>query len=189
MKIHRSQYLRVRLNGLAACVLVVFGGTAFGSPVYAQEFNPAPRLARATHWKLRPAPEASNLGFRAPSGVAPGKRAATTINVSICAESGPGSLRDALASAVDGDTIDLTDLRNCTITLESGALTTSAAVTLRGPGEADLIIDGANADRVLYGLGAYLAISGMTLANGYAPDSGGCLAASGNVSSCFKPHR
>ncbi|HJT99390.1 MAG TPA: choice-of-anchor Q domain-containing protein [Rhodanobacteraceae bacterium] len=109
------------------------------------------------------------------------ERAAATIDVSICAESGPGSLRDALASAVDGDTIDLTDLRNCTITLETGALTTSAAVTILGPGEADLAIDGAGSDRVLYGLGAYLSISGVTLANGYAPDSGGCLAASGDV--------
>jgi len=181
MKIHRSQYLGVRLNGLAACVLAAFGATALGSPAFAQEFNAdASRLARATHWKLRPAPEASNLRFRAPVGVAP-VRPATTISVSICAESGPGSLRDALASAVDGDTIDLTDLKNCTITLESGALATSAAVTIRGPGEADLIIDGANSDRVLYDLGASLAISGMTLANGYAPDSGGCLAASGNV--------
>ena len=150
MKIDRSRTPCVRLNGLAACVLAVFGTTALGSPPYAQEFNPdASRLARPTHWKLRPAPETSNLRFRAPSGVALGKRPATTIDVSICAESGPGSLRDALASAVDGDTIDLTDLRNCTITLESGALTTSAAVTIRGPGEADLVIYGANSDRVL----------------------------------------
>ena len=182
MKIHRSQSLCVRLNGLAACVLAVLGTTALGPPAYAQAFNrDASRLARTIHWKQRPAPETSNLRFRAPSNVAPVKRAATTIDVSTCADSGPGSLRDALASAVDGDTIDLTDLRNCTITLESGALTTSAAVTILGPGEADLIIDGAGSDRVLYGLGANLAISGMTLTNGYAPDSGGCLAASGNV--------
>jgi hypothetical protein len=177
MKIHRSPCLCARLNALAACVLA-----AFGSSAYAQEFSPdASRLARAAHLKLRPAPEASNLGFSAPGGVAPATRPATTIDVSICAESGPGSLRDALANAVDGDTIDLTDLRNCTVTLASGALTTSAAVTIRGPGETDLIIDGANTDRVLYSLGAYLAISGMTLTNGYAPESGGCLAASGNV--------
>jgi len=182
MKIHRSQYLCVRLNGLAACVLAVLGAAASGSPAYARETHTdASRLARATHLKARAAPEVSNLGFRAPGSVAPVTRSATRIDVSICAESGPGSLRDALASAVDGDTIDLTDLRNCTITLESGALTTSAAVTILGPGEADLIIDGASSDRVLYGLGAYLAISGMTLENGYAPDSGGCLAASGNV--------
>lgn len=179
MKIRRSQYLSVRLNGLAACVLAVFGTAATGSPAYARESSPdASRLARATHWKVRPAPEDSNLRFRASGGVAPVTRAATSINVSVCAEN---DLRDALTSAVDGDTIDLTDLRNCTITLESGALTTSAAVTIQGPGEADLIIDGAGADRVLYSLGASLAISGMTLENGYAPDSGGCLAASGNV--------
>jgi hypothetical protein len=182
MKIHRSQHSCVRLNGLATCVLAVLGTAALGSPAYARDFNPdASRLARAPHLKLRPVPEASNLRFRAPGDFAPAKRAATTIDVSICAESGPGSLRDALASAADGDTIDLTDLVNCTITLATGALTTSAAVTIRGPGEADLIIDGANSDRVLYGLGASLAISGMTLANGYAPESGGCLAASGNV--------
>jgi hypothetical protein len=54
-------------------------------------------------------------------------------------------------------------------------------VTIQGPGEADLVIDGANSDRVLYGLGASLAIVGTTLTNGYAQESGGCLAASGNV--------
>jgi hypothetical protein len=162
MKNHRSQYRCVRLNGLAACVLAVFGTTAFGAPAYSRAFNPdVSRLARATPWKLRPAPVPSNLGFRAASGVVAAKRAATTIDVSICAESGPGSLRDALASAVDGDTIDLTDLRNCTITLESGTLTAAAAVTILGPGETDLVIDGANSDRVLYGIGASLAVSGM----------------------------
>jgi len=36
MKLHRSQNLRVRLNGLAACVLAVFGTTAWGSPAYAR---------------------------------------------------------------------------------------------------------------------------------------------------------
>jgi hypothetical protein len=182
MKIHRSRNLRVRLNGLAACVLAVFGTAGSGSPARAQGFNPdASRLARATHLRMRHAPEASHLGFHAPGAVAPAKRTATTVVVSICAESGPGSLRDALASAVDGDTIDLTDLGNCTITLASGALATSAAVTILGPGEADLVIDGASADRVLCALGASLEISGMTLENGYASDSGGCLAASGNV--------
>ena len=181
MKIHRSQNLRVRLNGLAACVLAVFGTTAWGSPAFVQLNPDAPRLARATHLKLRPVPEASHLGFNAPRRLASAKRSAATIVVSLCAESGPGSLRDALASAVDGDTIDLTDLESCTITLESGALTTSAAVTILGPGEANLVIDGASSDRVLYSLGASLSMSGMTLQNGYAEESGGCLAASGNV--------
>ena len=181
MKTHRTQHLRVRRNGLAACVLAVFGATALGSPAYARDFSPAARLARSTHLKAHHVPEPWRLIFGAPVGVAPVERAATKIDVSICAESGPGSLRDALANAVDGDTIDLTDLKNCTITLESGALATSAAVTIQGPGEADLVIDGAGADRVLYSLGASLEISGMTLANGYAPDSGGCLAASGDV--------
>ena len=181
MSIHRLQY-RCALKGLAACVLAMLGTTDLGSPAYAQAFEPeASRLARAIHLKARPAPAASSLRFRAPGGVTTGKRTATTIAVSICAESGPGSLRDALASAVDGDTIDLTDLRSCTITLESGALTTSAAVTIEGPGETDLVIDGASSDRVLYSLGASLAIVGTTLTNGYALEFGGCLAASGNV--------
>ena len=181
MSIHRSR-CRFALNGLAACVLAVLGMTDAGSPAYAEAFSPvASRLARPTHFKPRPAPEASNLRFNARGGSARTTRTATTIDVSICAESGPGSLRDALESAVDGDTIDLTDLVDCTITLASGALTTSAAVTILGPGEADLVIDGASSDRVLYAIGASLSVSSMTLANGYAQEAGGCLAASGNV--------
>jgi hypothetical protein len=163
-------------------MLALFGTPVVGSPAYFRGFDPgAPRLTRASHLNVRPVREASNLGFRAPAGAPSKTGAAATIIVSTCAESGTGSLRDALASAVDGDTVDLTDLRNCTITLESGALTTSAAVTVLGPGEADLIVDGAGTDRVLYALGASLAVSAMTLENGYAPDSGGCLAASGSV--------
>lgn len=41
-----------------------------------------------------------------------------------CDDSGPGSLRDAVASAASGDVIDLSALTCGTITLTSGAITT-----------------------------------------------------------------
>ena len=54
--------------------------------------------------------------------------------VTNCADSGAGSLRDAVAAAVSGDTIDMTSLGCSEITLTTGAIQTNlAALTLRGP--------------------------------------------------------
>ena len=48
-------------------------------------------------------------------------------------DSGPGSLRDALAVANDGDTIDATGISG-TILLTSGELQITHSVTINGPG-------------------------------------------------------
>ena len=45
-----------------------------------------------------------------------------SIVVTNCDDSGPGSLRDAVAGAASGDTIDLSQLTCSTITLTSGAI-------------------------------------------------------------------
>src|SRR6516225_8987963 len=52
-------------------------------------------------------------------------------------DSGPGSLRDALGSANDGDTIDATGISG-TILLTSGQLQINHTVTINGPGAANL---------------------------------------------------
>ena len=85
-------------------------------------------------------------------------------------DSGPGSLRDALANANDGDVIDLTALSG-TIVLTSGQLDVEDAVTIMGPGASVLSISGNNASRVMsmYGgltAGQTLTITGVTLTNG-----------------------
>jgi hypothetical protein len=52
----------------------------------------------------------------------PPNSAPTAALVTNCDDSGPGSLRDAVASAADGDTIDLSQLSCSTITLTTGAI-------------------------------------------------------------------
>lgn len=108
--------------------------------------------------------------------------------VANCDDSGPGSLRAALAAATDGDTVDLTQLSCSAITLTTGALVTSnGSITIAGPGSAALSISGSNSDTVLKhaSLGA-LTVSGVTLTDGsnsqptYA--DGGCLSSQGSAS-------
>jgi hypothetical protein len=108
--------------------------------------------------------------------------------VSNCDDSGDGSLRDAVATAATGDTIDLTQLSCSTITLASGAIVTSLDdLTILGPGQAALAIDGNHADRVFSHSGAgTLVFDGVTLAHGSfeAPDgdsNGGCVYSMGYV--------
>jgi hypothetical protein len=97
-------------------------------------------------------------------------------------DSGPGSLRAALACAMDGDTIDASSVTG-TITLTSGQLLVSNSVTIVGPGPASLVVNGNFPDttnRVFYITNAVTAvISGLTISNGFPmastfpEDSGG----------------
>jgi hypothetical protein len=81
-------------------------------------------------------------------------------------DSGPGSLRDALATANVGDTIDATGVSG-TILLTSGELQITQSVTINGPGAGTLAVDG-NAtfrvfDNVIF---LNVTISGFTITNG-----------------------
>src|SRR5215471_8649713 len=74
---------------------------------------------------------------------------ASIIVVTNANDSGPGSLRDALASANDGDTIDFeSSLNGQTITLTSGQLVVDNSVTISGPGANLLALDGNANDRI-----------------------------------------
>ncbi|MGH8172915.1 MAG: choice-of-anchor Q domain-containing protein [Rhodanobacteraceae bacterium] len=113
--------------------------------------------------------------------------AGTTIVVDNCDDSGGGSLRDAVASAASGDTVDLTALSCSTISLSSGAIEIAqASLTIEGPGTA-LVLDAGYSDRILHHSGTgTLFVSGLTLREGkYISDTnskGGCVFSAGNVS-------
>ena len=93
---------------------------------------------------------------------------AATITVMNTADSGAGSLRGALASALDGDTIDATGISG-TVTLTTGQLNVGTSVTITGPGANILAVDGNHASRVFnVGSGQTVTISGLTITNGYA---------------------
>jgi len=94
---------------------------------------------------------------------------AATITVTNTADSGPGTLRAALFSATDGDTIDFAMLTPARITLTSGELVVSSGLTIRGPGPSRLLVDGSHQSRIFHVVAsnAVVTISGLTLTNGY----------------------
>jgi Right handed beta helix region len=97
---------------------------------------------------------------------------AATITVTNTNDSGPGSLRQALAVAHDGDHI--TFAVSGTITLTSGALVVARNVTISGPGADHLSIVGMQFQSV-FSVGA-ATISGLTIRNGAVGiDNGGML--------------
>src|SRR5215813_5219225 len=89
---------------------------------------------------------------------------ATTITVTNTNDSGPGSLRQALATANNGDTINFAV--SGTITLTSGELDVTKNVTIAGPGANRLAIDG-NQGTLVFGLPPQITvtISGLTIKN------------------------
>src|SRR6266478_2816244 len=98
---------------------------------------------------------------------------ATIIPVTNTNDSGPGSLRQALASANDGDTIDATGISGAII-LSSGVLLVDRSVTINGAGADVLAVDGNAAGRVFFiTLAETVTISGFTIRNGHAGNAGG----------------
>src|SRR5262249_42571719 len=96
-----------------------------------------------------------------------------TITVTNTNDSGPGSLRDALAIAQDGDTIDATGVSG-TILLTSGELQITHSVIISGPGANHLAVDGDAQSRVFYvNPGKALSISSLTITNGNVTNNPG----------------
>ncbi len=103
---------------------------------------------------------------------------AATITVTNTNDSGAGSLRDAIASATSGDTVDFNLAAcPCTITLTSAELLISQkSLIIRGPGANQLTISGNNARRVfrITAMSPRLVtISGVTITNGTTAANGG----------------
>jgi hypothetical protein len=94
-----------------------------------------------------------------------------TITVVNTNDSGAGSLRQALAGAVDGDTINFnSSLNGQTIVSTSGELEVDKSVAISGPGADRLTVNANHASRVFYiASGKDVTISGLSIINGSAP--------------------
>lgn len=100
---------------------------------------------------------------------------ARTIVVLSTADNGPGSLREALALAVNGDTINIT--ANGTITLTSGELVVSKDLAIHGPGSHGSI-SGNNASRVFHVVpGTKVTIDSLVITSGKVSIAQGAFAA------------
>jgi hypothetical protein len=97
---------------------------------------------------------------------------ASIITVTNTNDSGPGSLRQALVDANDGDTIEFAVTG--TIGLTSGELLVVKNITILGPGAENLAING-NAKSTVFHIapGETVTISGLTITHGYTSGSGG----------------
>jgi hypothetical protein len=90
---------------------------------------------------------------------------ADTITVTNTNDSGPGSLRQALADANDSDTI--TFAVTGTIGLTSGELLVDKSITISGPGADNLAVDGNAKTRIFHiGAATTVTVSDMTITNG-----------------------
>ncbi len=97
----------------------------------------------------------------------------STITVTNLFDTGAGSLRAAIASANDGDTIDFAPGVVGSIVLMSGALDVGVSLTIQGPGAGLLTIDGDEEDRIfdLTDAAATDEIDGLTIQDGSAADA------------------
>ena len=107
-----------------------------------------------------------------------------------CNDFGPGSLREAIANAASGDTIDLTNLPCSEITLFTGEMNVIVDdLALMGPGAGQLTISGGETaayyNRIFdhTGVGT-LSIAGLTLTDAHHRGTeahGGCIYSQGSV--------
>ncbi|MBI5497669.1 MAG: InlB B-repeat-containing protein [Deltaproteobacteria bacterium] len=106
------------------------------------------------------------------SGVCGGTAHAATHTVTTTGDSGPGSLRQAVADAAAGDTVLVTV--SGTITLTSGGILVDKNLTITGPGSANLTVSGNDA-AIVFGFEQAItaSLTGITVADGRAASAGG----------------
>jgi Ca2+-binding RTX toxin-like protein len=84
------------------------------------------------------------------------------------ADSGPGSLRQAIADAAPGETIQVPSF---TIRLTSGQLFINKDLRITGRGARQTVISGSHNDRVFFVRGTHVAIGELTITDGLARDA------------------
>lgn len=175
-------------HALAAAVLLAFAHAAAADEATLwQRLRADPRTA---HLAALPAQEPR--AFVRDHGVEnrlPPSGSHSTIGVTNCNDAGSGSLREAVAIAASGDTVETIALTCGTITLTTGTITVAQGdLTLKGRGPDALTITANDASRVFTHTGTgTLQIYGMTLAHGLiatadaTPALGGCVYSRGQV--------
>jgi len=148
------------------------------------------RTGRGGNWNLEfakgdiEAPLALN-----PQAIADYRGTLATVTVTNNNDSGPGSLRDAIASAAAGDIITFApDLASQTITITSGQLDISVGknITIDGAAAPGLTISGNNASRAFFvnanvATATTFAVKNLIITNGKTTDRGGAIGTTDEV--------
>ena len=110
---------------------------------------------------------------------APQRPSATIWIVQNNADSGAGSLRQAVLSALTGDTIVFSSsLAGQTILLSCGEIAVNASIAISGSGAPGVAVDGASANRIFnIGPNAPVTLTALTLQRGFSSGNGGAVAA------------
>jgi hypothetical protein len=180
---------RLRRSQLALCLGLVLPISALGRDVQQIGVWPLPS-AGTTFTTITPLWVTSTTSSRLETyhrGPRP-RVVAATRTVTLCTDSGTGSLRDAASFAQDGDLIDMTHLKCSPITVTSGEIPLAADnITLRGPGSSSLTIDAGGKSRIFRHSGhGVIGIYDVFLANGSVAtqpsiETGGCVYSSGAI--------
>jgi hypothetical protein len=105
----------------------------------------------------------------------------TSLTVTTLADSGPGSLRQAVADAQNGDTITFAVTGTLVLAGEDISIITDD-LTIQGPGANQLAISGAGTSRIFAVEGAnQVRITGLTIRDGFATTLAGGIFNSGNL--------
>src|SRR5262245_6901474 len=163
------------VRGGAVDEIIGTGAPLFGSTV--RSFAAVPFSPRALN-------NFGQFGFLA--NLADGRTVwvrADSLTVSSAADSGPGSLRAAIAAAQSGDTIRFDPrLAGQTITLTGGELAITKSLDIEGLGPDQLTVSGNHASRVFdISGGVTVAIAGLTMTDGLADGSAPVLASTGGA--------
>jgi hypothetical protein len=110
-----------------------------------------------------------------------------TLPVTSCLDDNSGgTLREMMAVAGEGDTLDMSALACSTITLAQGQLWTGSNINLLGPSDHELTIDAASASRAIFHYGGgTLGLSHLGIRNGLLLGTqgyGACIFSDGSVS-------
>ncbi|HEY3027401.1 MAG TPA: right-handed parallel beta-helix repeat-containing protein [Pyrinomonadaceae bacterium] len=140
--------------------------------MFRASYSNARSVGQGRHWLPALVVGLSVAGLALLLARPPVSRAATLV-VTSTADSGPGTLRDAIASAASGDTITFSLPANSTITLTSGALEIGKNLTIQGPGADLLTVKRSSgffvSDFQIFFIDLISAnISGLTITNGSA---------------------
>ncbi|HVV96853.1 MAG TPA: choice-of-anchor Q domain-containing protein [Rhodanobacteraceae bacterium] len=148
----------------------------------------AAALAFALSSSAAPTPRGERLAPMAATPVRP-SHVDGSIPFTNCNDSGPGSLREAVAAASDNGVVFASNLACSTITLTTGEiLVTVDSLQIYGPGPDLLTIANGAQSRVFHHRGArFFRLYGMTISDGYTTDfdpvtrdvRGGCILSNG----------